>query len=84
MVHFGNAKCSANDPKEFIFHDQRDPGRAQAWGTTQLRRRRITVHLHVSSPIWWPQMVLQPMLLPSLAFEVFSIQASDLANSLCV
>lgn len=67
--------------KEFIFHD---PGGSQAWETTQLWRPRITVHLHVSSPTWWPQMVLQPMLLPSLAIEVFSRHASDLANSLYV
>lgn len=28
MTHFGSAKCSADDPKEFIFHDQRDVGGA--------------------------------------------------------
>lgn len=59
-------------------------GGSQAWETTQLWRPRITVHLQISSSIWWPQMVLQPTLLPSLAIEVFSIHALDLANSLCI
>lgn len=31
-------------------------------GKPQLLRPRI--HIQISSPIWWPQMVLQPMLLP--------------------
>lgn len=64
--------------------DTRGGGGVSAWETTQLWRPRITVHLQISSPIWWPQMVLQPMLLPSLAIEVFSIHASDLANSIYV
>lgn len=59
-------------------------GGSQAWEITQLWRPRITVHLQISSPIWWPQMVLQPTLLPSLAIEVFSIHALELANSLCI
>lgn len=32
MTHFGSAKCSADDPKEFIFHDQRDLGGVSGMG----------------------------------------------------
>lgn len=68
----GSPKCSADDPEKVIFHDQRGPGgtrSSQAWKTTQLGWPRI--NLLVASALWWLQVVLQPILQPSLAIEVY-------------
>ena len=35
-------------------------------------------------PIMWPVVVVNPVLLPNLAIEVFSLHAAELANTLCI